>query len=384
MFPAASAQPGGAEEQRWYQVELLIFSHARSTNTERWPPMPQLAYPEAARFLVEPQLAELNLLRQETDVVSSEIDEFGRQLIILEAPQEQPGATGLTLENGDRLEAPGGLPYIEPDSSPGILDPNTAVLPLDPNAPPDPNDMAVEPTTPTPFVVLDSSEREFEQQAAQMSRSGRHEILFHQAWRQPVMGEASSLPIILDRSGDGVLWPRLQGSIKLYLSRYLHLQTDLWLNTDGDYLPGTWRMAPPPVAPPSLIVEQAEPDYLLDPNTPSPQAEWPSYTDEAESYPVFPDAALSGTALDVNTGLSGESMPEPTPTPLYHFRHAVALQQDRRMRSEEVHYVDHPLMGLVIVLTPLEKDTLRDLARVEAGLPPIDPDAMAGDQIWAP
>ena len=49
--------------------------------------------------------------------------------------------------------------------------------------------------------------------------------------------QANALPIVLDRSGDGGAWPELQGTIKLYVARYLYLETNLWLNTRGEYLP---------------------------------------------------------------------------------------------------------------------------------------------------
>ncbi|MBK6510018.1 MAG: hypothetical protein IPG06_11565 [Haliea sp.] len=82
-----------------------------------------------------------------------------------------------------------------------------------------------------------------------MQRSGRYQILFHEVWTQPMYSEAESVPIVLDRSGDGGAWPALQGSIKLYLASYIYLETNLWLNTQGEYLPGSWRMPAPPLAP---------------------------------------------------------------------------------------------------------------------------------------
>ena len=39
------------------------------------------------------------------------------------------------------------------------------------------------------------------------------------------------------------------------------------------------------------------------------------------------------------------------------------LQQKRKMRSNEVHYIDHPMLGLVIKLTPLDADALMLLAQ---------------------
>ena len=35
------------------------------------------------------------------------------------------------------------------------------------------------------------------------------------------------------------------------------------------------------------------------------------------------------------------------------WRHAVLLSQTRRMRSNEVNYIDHPMFGVVVKVTPV-------------------------------
>lgn len=354
------------ETERWYQVELLIYSHEQVSGNEQWPPLPQLSYPEAARFLVDPDLMEMNLFRQTAERAESRNDEFGRQIITLFAPAD-PELQDLPAE-----------PETRTALVPG--EPNSPAVPADPNVPEDPNDPIPDPTTPSPFVVLPRFDQEFNDVARRLSRSGRHDVLFHQAWRQPMLDKATSLPIILDRSGDNLSWPRLQGSIKLYLSRYLHLQTNLWLNTDGYYLPGQWRMPPPPLGPASLIVEQPEPADLLDPDTPSEESTWLPLDEEPSAEPPWSTETERDEELDSDS----DAVLEVDPGPLYQFRHAVTFQQERRMRSEEIHYLDHPMLGLVIQIRPLDEETLRILAREEAGLPPLEAELTETDQPWAP
>jgi hypothetical protein len=45
-----------AQEERWYKVELLIFSRAQHADqeTETWDPTPTLEYPSNYQFLVDP------------------------------------------------------------------------------------------------------------------------------------------------------------------------------------------------------------------------------------------------------------------------------------------------------------------------------------------
>ena len=58
--------------------------------------------------------------------------------------------------------------------------------------------------------------------------------------------------------------------------------------------------------------------------------------------------------------------------PVYPWRHAVRLQQKRRMRSNVVHYIDHPMLGVIIQLIPLDDEALAHLAQeeIEAGALP--------------
>jgi hypothetical protein len=61
--------------------------------------------------------------------------------------------------------------------------------------------------------------------------------------------------------------------------------------------------------------------------------------------------------LNSETGVLHESLSSRRHPP-WSWKHAVQMQQSRRMRSEEVHYLDHPLLGVVVKLTPLEPERL--------------------------
>lgn len=171
-------------------------------------------------------------------------------------------------------------------------------------------------TAPEAYVLLPPSEREFGARAASMRSSGRYRILFHETWLQPVAGQAAAVPVVMD-SGDGE-WPELQGTVTLYQSGDAILETNLWLNTRGEYLPGTWRMPPPPRGPKIAAATQLA------------------------AVEESPDDAspVSGLAM---AGL-GE----------YPYRHAVLLQDSRRLRTGEVSYIDHPMLGVVAKISALE------------------------------
>jgi hypothetical protein len=144
--------------------------------------------------------------------------------------------------------------------------------------------------------------------------------------------QSAAVPIILDRSGGSDKWPELQGTITLYQACDSVLQTNLWLNTRGEYLPGTWRMPPPPRAP-------------------------------GTAEPVQPDAFRDAKGSD---GLAG--VPALEEAVDYPYRHAVLLQQSQRMHGGELTYIDHPMLGVVAKISTLEEPAITPAAAAE--IPP--------------
>ncbi len=313
VLAVCSAVATGQDEpaERWFRVELMIISHETPSaeTAERWTPEPVLNYPSSYRFLVDAEKIDKNLITYPGD---SEVDDRGVQTIT--------------------------MPWDEPeDVTPDIPEKNSGDNTEDPLAA---EATPVEPLTPEPFTVRPVSELEFRGKAAYMQRTGRFRTLFHETWLQPMTGEAQTLPIIIDSSGDDENWPRLQGSVKLYLSRYLHLETNLWLNTAGNYLPADWAMPTPPFGPQSLII-----------------IEPPTEQDGAAFDPV---ATVTPVEED------NDELTEEVLGPVSPWRHAVLMQQKRRMRSQEVHYIDHPMLGVIVKLMPLNAEELEDIALGDA------------------
>jgi hypothetical protein len=350
VFPGHSAL---AQDYRWFRVELLVFTNQAppaptgAASAEQWDATPELAYPLAARFLVDPARVARNEARYAGE---SLIDKYGRQIITITS-----GAAG------GPVRAP--TPVIsEPAASAEALAPETS----------DPVPAEAVNSLPRPFVTLGEGYQEFRGKASALQRSGRHAVLFHETWVQAVGPEANSLPIVLDHSGDEEQWPPLQGTVKIFLTRYLHLETNLWLNTAGEYLPGNWKMPAPPFGPPSLIVEEegvvdiAAAIAAMPPGQPEPEAA----AGEAVAAPggsgETSAAAIQGpTATDTMPTGPGATVVEEAQGPVYPYRHAVLLEQTRRMRSGEVHYIDHPLLGLIIKFTPISGEELAAIAAAQ-------------------
>ncbi|WP_189608211.1 CsiV family protein [Saccharospirillum salsuginis] len=236
------------EEERWYQVELLIFENPDygTESPEQWPTYPSLS--------------------SRTPVIT--IDE--------------PGTAG----------EPDDVEVVSPDI-----------------------DAA---NRPTPFEPLSPEEQQLMAERTELERTRGFRILYHQAWMQPVPGRNEVIPIRI-RGGDQYgQQSELQGYVNLYVERYLHLVTDLQL----------------------VRYAQTDNPFRL--------------IDEGES--AGPDA------LEPFPGLSlGEQSPRMQTAGVtqvdnryYVATESVRLQQRRRMRSTELHYLDNPEFGLLVLITPIE------------------------------
>ena len=322
------AQESQPRPERWYRVELLVFSDETGLGGagEQWQPTPALEYPDAYRFLVDPQRVEANLSGLDAD---SELSARGIQTITIKSAEEIEEDSAALEETLPDAQA------VDPVTGEAL--PDAGIAPGAPELP----------TTPTPFITLPRGELEFAGPAALMQRRGGRQTLFHEAWLQPVLERADAIPLVLDRSGDEQAWPRLQGSVLLHISRYLHIESNLWLNTPGSYLPGDWQMPAPPLGPASLVLIEPE---LEDNALESAEEDVPWYERDA-GYSISEDE--DPAALEEETG------------PRYTWRHAVLLDEKRRMRSNEVHYLDHPMLGIVIKLTPITEEELEVLALAE-------------------
>lgn len=68
-------------------------------------------------------------------------------------------------------------------------------------------------------------------EATALENSKDYRLLFHEAWRMRLVSEANSIPLLIEGGDYYAAMPELQGKLKLSVARYLHLETDLFLNS---------------------------------------------------------------------------------------------------------------------------------------------------------
>lgn len=174
------------------------------------------------------------------------------------------------------------------------------------------------------YYQLPLEQRLLNNNVRDLERSPAHRVLFHEAWRQQVWGvdEAPSLLLTGGRQyGDHF---ELEGSIQLSVARYLHLKTNLWF-TEFHHNFGQQASDYPPLP--------AIPTRFVD-----------------EELQVAGDSALpSWDQLQLISNEYEKILEQP-----YVRSRIITMQQKRRMRSKEIHYIDHPVIGILVYIIPYE------------------------------
>lgn len=293
VFSAAPSQNRNFEDERWFEVELIIFAHnnKEALESEDWPKITGLLLPD--------ELVELSLPDPEPPEEETQSPATQEPAMIFE-PVTQPIANGTDLAPGD-----------------AILEP----VPM-----------------PVAFEILPDEELQLKDAFKKLQRSRDFEPMLHVAWRQPTFERKRAQTVLLydsmtepvpemtediksieagkkkrvdekasvnNQTEEGPRNPNFVGTVQLSVARYLHLAADLVYRT-----PVTERVAIP------------LPDLELWYDRP---------------YPTLTQHQGPAYQLEQWNAVQG-------------FR----LEESRRMRSKKIHYLDHPFFGVVVLITPVE------------------------------
>jgi len=150
------------------------------------------------------------------------------------------------------------------------------------------------------FMPLPEEELELGEVYRRLGTTEGYEPLLHVAWQQPGYEPEAARPLDLSRLAE--LPDGLQGEVRLYRSRFLHLELNLELWSE----PRRPRSAP----------------------------------ETATPAPLFPDRGRTD---------AGEPLDALEPD-IYR------LSERRKLRSGELHYYDHPRYGVLAKVTPVEAE----------------------------
>ena len=156
-------------------------------------------------------------------------------------------------------------------------------------------------------IQLGTQDSNFQQTNRALQRSANHRLLFHALWREPVAGPDDAIPLYVQGGSPYGDQHELQGSITLrFNNNYdrIVIDTNLWLTEFS-------------------IAADNEEEWQL-----------PEIPEQIKSNKDL----LNQSTLTLDFGINR----------IFH------MQQSRDMRSKEFHYLDHPALGLVILVEPYE------------------------------
>ena len=286
-----------AQAQAWFEVEVYVFER-QSQSTEQWPDAPIKTKTDNAIDLISPVVAQVLTPSANVSAPCTLVFDADANSHCAETLNDVTASESTANARAREYRYPSVIP--SEISSP---EPNYASANGNP-------------------VLLTRSQGQFASIISSISRERGTRSLLHMTWQQPMSGKSGSTPIRLfagkvfsntyhfdgrkivkqnqsasTLSTEGIplsssvvspVW-ELDGTLNIYLSHYLYIETALNLRKEGRRL-----------------------------------------------MPVMPS---DGT--DTSAALT-------TPKVMTPFLMSIPLEQNRRVKSEEIHYLDHPEMGMVI------------------------------------
>jgi hypothetical protein len=312
-------------QESWYKIELSIFSNENLADREqeRWQ-------------------ADRNILDYPEDM--TRLEELGDLLLIdslLPAPLKLETLERLDTQMGE-LEAAAKLNLSTSDET--LLSKQELQAEAIRKVGPFPTQAGA------PFEFLDferdeylrlpSKLSDFAQTNEALRRSPDHRLLFHAVWRQPVSFENEAKAILVEGGERYGNQSELLGNLTIRFNENadrIVLGADIWLT---EFVVDDGRNQPEP-----LTSTAAQGERL-----PATLKQW--------QLPELPASITDGPLQILQNRLQ-------TDKTLYHIQNVFHMLQDRAMRSNEFHYMDHPALGIVVQVEQYELPVLPEAENIE-------------------
>lgn len=196
---------------------------------------------------------------------------------------------------------------------------------------------------------LDTSDLKLTKSFKAMRRSKNYTVLEFAGWKQPLIKEQPGVPLVITSGQKYGKHHELEGKLIFRKNRYLHLHADLYL---ADYTQGSsinlksWLLEEDSIAPHITQLHQSADNQNATP-------------DKAESIMLNSIDIPSGQIEQAETGLpetdgSLEAAITQESVSTYIASNIAHMNETRRMRSGEIHYLDHPKFGLLVTIEPTD------------------------------
>lgn len=293
----------------WYQIEVLAFAHRSPPISDEMWPLAEPAYPDNMVDIAPSRDEDIrpSSLSQVNDLLAYEKLWSGRE----DEGRGREPASDFMFEDKSRFSRDPVLAEVANPASgqTGSGNEEGSVAPVIPQN-------LFRQDAPEAFREIADNNFELARVAGSLRRSSNYRVLKHVAWRQPLNETAYPVLMQAGERYDGMY--ELDGTLTVTRSRFLHLATDLWFTEFS------------PRRDSRQFGQRQDPDLAnLDP----------------EIRSRFPQLVAWAKQR-------GSQAPV----------HMHPLVQSRRMRSDTMHFIDHPFFGLIVKVTEFDYEpTLPDV-----------------------
>lgn len=197
--------------------------------------------------------------------------------------------------------------------------------------------------------ALQPAPNQLDNKVAALNRASGYKVLFHKTWRQVLQNQRNAPAIVISGGAMDGNHHQLEGSVTVSVARYLHLSTDLWLS---EWLPESYGLS---------AGSESQPAGIPVPTRPRAVIQKPTDADEPMGLTASSGSENNGfgysTSADSAVFHGGDDYTETAaqePAQKMAARVAV-LKEERRLRSGELHYIDHPKLGVLIEVRTVEQ-----------------------------
>ena len=284
----------------WFRIELIVFKPGdgqfgdvvRSGESQSYPNNMVSVGPVSDDDLAPDTLEQLAVLLQQGATLPMETSEV---------EQDKPHTFLFADQSREQLYRE----LLDEDSASNRQDPDwedTAETNLDD---------IINSSLPDAFRQLQNNELSLTQIAASLRRSSDYDLLTHRGWLQPLSTDATQVLLQTGDRHDELF--EIDGTLSISKSRFALVYTDLWFT---EFNPSDNQQQ---LHSPGNSLENVIPD--IDPDI---LAKYPELVEQAQRRGRY--------------------------VPVNRYR----LQHSRKMRIDELHYIDHPSFGILIQIAPYQ------------------------------
>ena len=343
--------------KNWYQAEVILFTHNSKTVAEIPPSHFELKFPSNIIRLVDPLSKSLRLegalLPELKEAFIENVSSFFEFKSL-----DKTNKTGNIITSIQNTNNSGAkivpLPLFHQE-----LTRSKTYLPVYEN----------------PFELLSANDRNLNDSARVLERRG-YSVVLHGAWRF-IAEQSNSNPWLFFNIGSTTQGRHeIEGALKFYKSRFLHFEADLWFLEIADEGNQNLLKANLPPLPVFESDEESIPLWRLttlplgDPTTDNSSASNLTMDSSPETNFDLLDLIGSDYKIEAHDSRGAENTNELNIQ--VEVEAAWPIKHSKRIEDGRVYYLDHPIMGMMVLIKTYEPEPLN---------PPPKPDDSSSEDI---